>query len=91
MYRSRNSARCYIVRHMCLHLVVMDRVDQPMSVALGCCTTINWLAATIPACVAYVVGFSMSWRYSVQPFGTNVFEGNRKVDVCSHIVYPRRK
>ena len=32
---------------MCLHLVVMDRVDQPMSDALGCCTIFNWLAATI--------------------------------------------
>ena len=49
------------VRHMCLHLVVMERVEQPMSVALGCCT-INRLGATIPVCVAYVVRFSMSWR-----------------------------
>ena len=57
VYRTWNSARCYIVR-----LVVMDRVDQPMPVALGCCTTIIWLAATISVCVAYVVGFSMSWR-----------------------------
>ena len=68
---------------MCLHLVVMDRVDQPMSAAdrvdqpmsaadrvdqpmsaaLGCCTKINWLEATISVCVAYVVGFSMSWRW----------------------------
>ena len=62
MYGTWNSARCYIVvSHMCLHLV-MDRVDQLMSVALGCCTTINWLAATILVCVAYVAGFSMSWR-----------------------------
>ena len=37
---------------MCLHLV-MDRVDQPMSVALGRCTIINWLAATVSVCVAY--------------------------------------
>ena len=62
MYRTCNSARCYIVRHMCLHLVVMDRVDQPMPVALGWCTIINGLAATISVCVAYVVAFSMSWR-----------------------------
>ena len=62
VYRTWNSARCYVVRHMCLHLVVMDRVDQQMSVALACCTTINWLAATISVCVAYVVGFFMSWR-----------------------------
>ena len=34
----------------------MDRVDQPMLVALGCCTIINWLAATISVCVAYVRG-----------------------------------
>ena len=36
----RGSARCYLVRHMCLYLVVMDRVDQPMPVALACCTII---------------------------------------------------
>ena len=46
VYRTWNSARCYMVRHICSHLVVMDRVDQPMSVALGC-AIINWLAATI--------------------------------------------
>ena len=45
---------------MCLHLVVMDRAGQPKSVALGC-TIINWLAATISVCVAYVEGFSMGW------------------------------
>ena len=73
---------------MCLRLVVMDRVDQPMSAALGCCTIINWLAATISVCVAYVVGFSMSWRCSVQRLGT-VFEGNRNLDVL--LLYPRRK
>ena len=49
---------------VCIYLVVMDRVDQPMPVALGCCTIINRLAATISVCVAYVVGFSMSWSYS---------------------------
>ena len=32
-----NSACCYIVCHMCLQLMVMDKVDQPMSVALRCC------------------------------------------------------
>ena len=32
---------------MCLHLVVTDSVDHPMPVILGCCTIINWLAATI--------------------------------------------
>ena len=57
-----NDARYYIVRNMCLHLVVVDRFDQPMPVALGCCTIINWLAATISVCVAYVVEFSMKWR-----------------------------
>ena len=62
VYRTWNIVRCYIVRHMCLHLVVMDRVDQSMSVALGCCTIIHWLAATISVCAAYVAGFSMSWR-----------------------------
>ena len=45
---------------MCLHLVVMDRVDQPMSVALGCRTIMNWSAATVSVCVAYVVGFPMN-------------------------------
>ena len=39
---------------MCLHLVVRDGVDQPMSVALGCCTMIKSLAATFSVCVAYV-------------------------------------
>ena len=34
VYRTWNSAPCYIIRHMCLHLVVMDRVDQPMSQSL---------------------------------------------------------
>ena len=50
-----NNARCYIVRHMCLHLMVMDRVDQRMSVALGCCT-IGWQQFL----VAYVLGFAVS-------------------------------
>ena len=62
VHRTWNSPRCSIVRHMCLHLVVMNRVDQLVSVTLGCCTVINWLAATISVCVAYVVGLSMSWR-----------------------------
>ena len=63
MYRMWNSVRCYIVRKMCLHVVVMDRVDQPISVALGRCTIIiNWLAATSSVCGVYVVGFSMSLR-----------------------------
>ena len=53
VYRTWNSAPCYyILRHMCLYLVVMDRVDQPMPVALGCCTIINWLVATVSVCVA---------------------------------------
>ena len=56
------SSRCCIARHMCLHLVVMERVDQPMSIALGCCTIIDWLAATISVRVAWVVGFCSSWR-----------------------------
>ena len=72
---------------MCLHLVEMDRLDQPMPAALGRCTKINWLAATISGCVAYVVGFSMSYGCSVQRFGT-VFKGNRNLDVF--LVYPRR-
>ena len=64
MYRTWSSARCYIVRHILhdLYLVVMDRVDQTMPVALGCGTLSNRLAATISACVAYMVGFCMSWR-----------------------------
>ena len=78
----------YIVRHMYLHLVAMDRVGQPMSVALGCCTTINWLVATISVCVAYLVGFSIRVGGSVQRFGT-VVDGNRNLDVL--LVYPRRK
>ena len=49
----------YSTSHV-LALGVMDRVDQPMSVAVGCCTIVNWLAATISVCVAYVAGFSMS-------------------------------
>ena len=64
VYRTWNIARCYVVRHVhvfALTVVVMDRVDQPTSVALGC-TIINWLAATISVCVAYVVAFSMSLR-----------------------------
>ena len=66
---------------MCLHLVVMDRVDQSMPVALGYCTIINCLAATISVCVADVVGFSMRWSWcSTLCFGT-VFEENRNLDV----------
>ena len=58
-----------------------DRVDQPMAIALGCWTIINWLAAIISICVAYVVGFSMSWREcSTLCIGT-VFEGNQNLDV----------
>ena len=46
---------------MCLHLVVMGRVEQPMTVALECCIMIYWLGATILVCMAYVIGLSMGW------------------------------
>ena len=62
LYAVRGIVLVAIVRHRCLNLVVMHRVDQPMSVTLGCCTIINWLAATISVCVAHVAGFSMSLR-----------------------------
>ena len=68
----------------------MDRVDQPMPVALGRCTISNRLAATISVYVAYVRGrvFHELVGGSVQRFGT-VFEGNRNLDVT--LVHPRRK
>ena len=34
----------------------MDRVDQLMSAALGCCTMTTWLAATISVCMCDVRG-----------------------------------
>ena len=36
----------------------MDRVDQPMSIALGCSAKINWLVALISVRVAYVEAIS---------------------------------
>ena len=73
---------------MCLHLVVMDRVDQQMLVALGCCTITNWWAATISVCVAYVVGLSTSWRLCSTLWYSDVFKENQNIDVL--LVYPRR-
>ena len=76
-------ARYYIVRH--IHVFALggrDRVGQPMSVALGCCTIINWLAATIWVCMCGVRGKIFHELEVVLNtlFGT-VFEGNLNLDV----------
>ena len=77
------------VTYMCLHLVVVDRVDQPINISRSWMLYNNYLVGGNNFGMCGVRGriFHESEVVFNALFGT-VFEGNRNLGVL--LVYPRR-